>query len=293
MPNAAEKRMGSELLPAEFVTERVGKKFVMYPGLLHVAHVRGLTSLKAWIVEQPSEKNGQLWIAQAEAILKDPDTGEVQTFGEMGDAGVTNTSRNIAIHAMRMALTRAKARTLRDATDIGFTAVEEMTDDDWANGNGGNGHGDDRDAPEPDRAPRPSRQSGQGNGGGSRDNGPPPMTADERELASLADPQTATRQARPAASPVAEGPAKATEIAAQTAETIKVGEKTYTRAEVEAAYRRRLKEANEAGMGYQAADLPNLPLAKIVDFSAQIKRETEKHKAQGGQGQGQGGGRQS
>lgn len=61
-------------------------------------------------------------------------------FGGLGDANPGNVNRRVAAHLIRMAETRAKARALRDAVNIGVVALEELG-------------GEDEDAP---RA-RPSR----------------------------------------------------------------------------------------------------------------------------------------
>jgi len=45
-----------------------------------------------------------------------------------GDATPTNTNRKVAPHFRRVALTRAKARVLRDALGVDLVAVEELSD---------------------------------------------------------------------------------------------------------------------------------------------------------------------
>src|ERR687898_3132793 len=47
-------------------------------------------------------------------------------FGGIGDASPQNVNRAIAPHLIRMAETRAKARALRDAINVGVTAFEEL-----------------------------------------------------------------------------------------------------------------------------------------------------------------------
>jgi hypothetical protein len=54
------------------------------------------------------------------------ENGEIKVFTGIGDANPRNVNRNIANHLIRMAETRAKARALRDAFNVGMTAVEEL-----------------------------------------------------------------------------------------------------------------------------------------------------------------------
>jgi hypothetical protein len=108
----------------QFIMQRQGKDFVLYAGLLDAAHGR-LLAISTQLLQAPTEGNGQVAIVHARVTLKD---GEA--FDGIGDASPANTSRNIAPHAIRMAETRAKARALRDALNIGgMSAVEELGDE--------------------------------------------------------------------------------------------------------------------------------------------------------------------
>jgi len=102
-----------------FIVHLHGKQFVRYAGLLLLAHERGLVSLKARLVTVTAE----LALAEAEAVFAD---GRV--FSEAADATPTNVGVQVKAHYPRMALTRSKARTLRDALQIGLVALEELGD---------------------------------------------------------------------------------------------------------------------------------------------------------------------
>lgn len=110
-------------LKPEWVVERQGRQAVLYQGLLHLAHLDGLKEISVTLVQVPSELNGMVAIAHATVVT------EKGTFSEIGDAAPTNVTRMIAQHIIRMAATRAKARALRDAVDIGMVAAEELGGD--------------------------------------------------------------------------------------------------------------------------------------------------------------------
>ncbi|KNF09841.1 hypothetical protein CLPU_1c00060 [Gottschalkia purinilytica] len=107
-----------------FIVNLQGKDFVTYEGLLDTAHQKGLNGIKTELVQLPNKENNQC-IIKAIATTKD---GGI--FEGYGDADPSNVNRLIAKHIIRMAETRAKARALRDLTNIGMTALEELTGDD-------------------------------------------------------------------------------------------------------------------------------------------------------------------
>jgi hypothetical protein len=84
---------------------------------LALAHERGLVSLTAHLISVTPE----LALAEATATFAGG-----KTFQECADATPTNVNPRIKAHFPRMALTRAKARTLRDALNISLVAVEEL-----------------------------------------------------------------------------------------------------------------------------------------------------------------------
>ena len=107
----------------EYMIERQGKRFVLYAGLLEEAHERGLRSIETELLQVPDQENGEVAIARA--IVRTEDG----KFSGIGDASPQNVNRAIAPHVIRMAETRAKARALRDAINVGVTAFEELGDD--------------------------------------------------------------------------------------------------------------------------------------------------------------------
>ncbi len=107
-----------------FIVELQGKQFVTYEGLLDLAHQMKLNSIKTEIVQFPTQQNNNQCIMKAIAITEDG-----KHFEGYGDADSGNVNRMIAKHLIRMAETRAKARALRDLTNVGMTAVEELGDD--------------------------------------------------------------------------------------------------------------------------------------------------------------------
>lgn len=106
----------------EFTVERDGKTFVLYAGLLDLAHERGLKSITTTLVQIPTELNGHCAIVHAIVEL------ERGVFTGLGDASPENVNRMMAPHLIRMAETRAKARALRDGVNVGVTALEELAD---------------------------------------------------------------------------------------------------------------------------------------------------------------------
>jgi hypothetical protein len=89
-------------------------------------------------------------------------------FSGIGDASPENVSRNIVPHLIRMAETRAKARALRDAVNVGATALEELSDGDDAPPAGDFG-GATRSRPTPIRSARSSASAEEGSAQRSQD----------------------------------------------------------------------------------------------------------------------------
>lgn len=118
-----ERRRRYSGMREEYMIERQGKRFVLYAGLLEEAHARGLRSIETELLQVPLAENGEVAIARAVVRTEDG------KFTGIGDASPQNVGRMIAPHTIRMAETRAKARALRDAINVGVASIEELGDD--------------------------------------------------------------------------------------------------------------------------------------------------------------------
>ena len=129
---AQQKTNSQPVLDERFIMTIKGKEFVLYSGLLDLAHQKGLKGIIVEAVQFPTKANGMEGICKAVVESKD---GE--EYIEIGDANPKNVRPLIAAHVLRMAATRAKARALRDYTNIGMTCLEELGDLDDVIGNDG------------------------------------------------------------------------------------------------------------------------------------------------------------
>ncbi len=103
------------------------KEFVLYAGLLDLAHQKGIRKMLVEAIQYPTKDNKQEAICKATVESND---GEI--FTELADANPLNVNRMVVEHMLRVAATRAKARALRDFTNIGMTCLEELGDLDEA-----------------------------------------------------------------------------------------------------------------------------------------------------------------
>ncbi|MDI6916475.1 MAG: hypothetical protein QMC80_01610 [Thermoplasmatales archaeon] len=114
----------SENIPKEHVVllkhSGVEKEFVTYPGLLSLAHKKGLRRIDVSVVQLPDKENSFLAVVEATAEF------EHGIFADVGDASPDSVDPHLQPHILRMASTRAKARALRDALNIGVASVEEL-----------------------------------------------------------------------------------------------------------------------------------------------------------------------
>lgn len=103
-----------------FIINLQGKNFVTYEGLLDLAHQQDLKSISVDLVQLPSQDNAYTAVCKATVKTKD------KVFTDFGDASPNSVRSTLTPHIIRMASTRAKARALRDFTNIGMTAIEEL-----------------------------------------------------------------------------------------------------------------------------------------------------------------------
>jgi len=110
-------------LDPRFIVQIDNQDFAKYAGLLDLAHQRRLTSLDVEILQFPTKDNGMMAICKAHAK-----TAMGDVFSDIGDANSANCHYKVVKHLLRIASTRAKARALRDLTNIGMTCLEELGD---------------------------------------------------------------------------------------------------------------------------------------------------------------------
>jgi hypothetical protein len=119
-------------LSREHVMEQHGRRYVLFSGLLALAHEEGLTRVTTTLVQVPNDSNGNVAICHATVETTKG------SFDGIGDASPTNVGRAIVPHLIRMAETRAVARAFRVAVNVGEALADDPSDD----------------APEPSAAPR-------------------------------------------------------------------------------------------------------------------------------------------
>jgi hypothetical protein len=118
-PVAPEPPSPPPAIPAHHLVDIKGVKAIKFIGLLMLAHDQGLTTLHAeW-----TYNDAELSLATATATFSDG-----RTFSEAGDASPSNVTKMVVGHFRRVALTRAKARALRDALGLDLVAAEELAD---------------------------------------------------------------------------------------------------------------------------------------------------------------------
>jgi hypothetical protein len=147
----------------EFLITRQGKQYVLFAGLLNEFHEQYFNkSIETELVQVPNPENGNVAVVKAvvEGTSVDKDGVEERgKFSGIGDASPENVGRNIAPHIIRMAETRAKARALRDAVNVGMTALEEINESESDNGPAPQRQ---QAARKPQRAAEPTRQDAEG-----------------------------------------------------------------------------------------------------------------------------------
>jgi hypothetical protein len=127
------------------------RETIAYAELLNMAHEEGLRSIHTELVLQPSEDNGRLCIVKATVET------ERGHYEGLGDADPGSVEDFLVPHLIRVAETRAKARALRDAVNVGVISCEELDgvrlEPSSSPGSGAEG----RRSPRPAKAPAPAR----------------------------------------------------------------------------------------------------------------------------------------
>ncbi|GFN34363.1 hypothetical protein [Tepidimicrobium xylanilyticum] len=111
----------------KFIINLQGKSYVTYEGLLDLAHQKNLRSIEVELIQIPTNENNMTAICKATAKT---DNG---IYTDLGDANPQSVNSTIVPHLIRMASTRAKARVLRDLTNVGMTSIEELSLEDTTN----------------------------------------------------------------------------------------------------------------------------------------------------------------
>jgi hypothetical protein len=107
----------------------VGKREVVrYAALLNRAHDEGLKKIRTQLSQLPNKENGMVAVATAFV-----ETGK-GSFCGIADASPENTNSRVGRFLIALAETRAKARALRDAVNIGVVSLEELLGEDLENG---------------------------------------------------------------------------------------------------------------------------------------------------------------
>jgi len=133
---------------------------ITYKGLLALAHEDGLKTVRTKLVQVPDETNSRTAIVSASVKTRKG------VFSGVGDASPANVTRRIAPHIIRMAETRAIARALRIAVNVGEVAIEELGEDLTLQVEDMSSHGAAEEAPsapslgEPTRHAAPERYRG-------------------------------------------------------------------------------------------------------------------------------------
>src|SRR5581483_12206540 len=123
---------GRSELKKEFIVERQGRSFVLYAGLLDLAHQQGLKSIRTELIQVPAESNNRVAISTATVTMEKD--GVERVFTGIGDAAPNNVAPAMQTCLIRMSETRAKARALRDAVNVGVAAFEELGEEDAHDG---------------------------------------------------------------------------------------------------------------------------------------------------------------
>jgi hypothetical protein len=142
---------------------------VLYAGLLDLAHQQGLKAIQTELAQVPSEENGRGAIFKATVILEKE--GVERVFTGYGDAAPNNVASLMQTCLLRMAETRAKARALRDAVNVGVAAFEELDDEEAFDGAPERGYAISPPRPRSERSASARGTSGSVANGAEKSNG--------------------------------------------------------------------------------------------------------------------------
>jgi hypothetical protein len=109
---------------SKYIVNVQGKDFVTFPGLLALAHEKGLTNTSTELV------NSDLTNPVVKATVTLVQDGVTKTFTGYGDANANNVAKKVAGALLRMSETRAIARAFRFACNVDMAALEELGGED-------------------------------------------------------------------------------------------------------------------------------------------------------------------
>lgn len=120
----------SDEFKKKYVISIKGKEAILADGLKVLAHEKGIKQLHTDIIQFPSKDNEFTCIVKAVLIGYDynPITEKVEevSYSAIADANKNNCSSMVAAAFIRMAETRALSRVLKNYTNTGMVAVEEL-----------------------------------------------------------------------------------------------------------------------------------------------------------------------
>jgi hypothetical protein len=114
------------MIDKRYLIDRQGKTYVLYGGLLALAHELsgGRLSITTELQQVPSPQNAMVAVVSARARFWDEAGQIVREASGIGDASPRNVARGLEEATIRLAETRAKARALRDLTNAAEVADE-------------------------------------------------------------------------------------------------------------------------------------------------------------------------
>lgn len=115
---------------SKYIIRIKDKEYILSDGLKSLAHEKGIKQLTTHILQMPNKENHETCIVEAKLIGYDfnPMSKEVQQveYIAIGDANIGNCNKQVASSFIRVAETRAVCRVLKNYTNIGLVAFEEL-----------------------------------------------------------------------------------------------------------------------------------------------------------------------